>query len=348
MERELEKVLEDIQQMDPGEEDMDFNMGDPDMDFNEDMMDDGTPADVIPPGLDNEDFFMSNDIFDGDMCHLKLKASDGSLFFSNGPNECQGPDKELHIGVNLGVDWSILAHLWLCVSISYDSGSTASRYQQNLVQKCKLGEKYQQLTTPTTCKNFVKDYATCYTQLSRLPYFNLVNQVVIDPMHNLFLGLIKMHFYNIWVQGKVLHPNHELTTFHNMLANFTLPSACRKLPKDIGMPSGGLFTVDQWLLLSTVYGPIVIPQLWSTCLPSCDSDQILQDCVAQIKQLETKKACQAEKKFANHMTLEAAKKQGKEAHILERAHIAKEKELEVADKNDARLKAAATKQAEKA
>jgi hypothetical protein len=28
-----------------------------------------------------------------------------------------------------------------------------------------------------------------YTQLARLPYFDLVDQIVIDPMHNLFLGV---------------------------------------------------------------------------------------------------------------------------------------------------------------
>ncbi|KAG1826357.1 hypothetical protein EV424DRAFT_1345673 [Suillus variegatus] len=216
------------------------------------------------------------------------------------------------------------------------------------LQQRELGEQYRQLTTPTACKNFVKDFATRYTQLSRLPYFDLVNQVVIDPMHNLFLGLVKTHFYNIWVQGKVLRPNHELTAFHDMLANFTLPSACGKLPKDIGMPSGGSLTADQWLLLSTVYGPIVIPQLWSACLPSADSDHILQDRVAQIERLETEKARQAEKKLADRRALDAAKKQGKEAYALERARIAKEKESEAAERNDARLKAAATKQAEKA
>jgi len=51
-----------------------------------------------------------NDIFDGRMCHLKLKAPDGSLFFSNCPHKRNGPDNELWIGVNLGVDWYVLCH----------------------------------------------------------------------------------------------------------------------------------------------------------------------------------------------------------------------------------------------
>jgi len=37
-----------------------------------------------------------------------------------------------------------------------------------------------------------------------------------------------------------------------------VPSSCGKLPTDIGVPSGGSLTADQWLLLATVYGPIVV------------------------------------------------------------------------------------------
>lgn len=89
-------------------------------------------------------------------------------------------------------------------------------------------------------------------------------------------GLVKTHFYNIWVQGKILRANHELDVFHDMLADvrldlmcmsntnnqsnsqFIVPGSCGKLPTDIGMPSGGSLTADQWLLLATVYGPIIV------------------------------------------------------------------------------------------
>jgi putative ribosome biogenesis GTPase RsgA len=56
-------------------------------------------------------------------------------------------------------------------------------------EQCQLGDRYRELTTPTARKNFVKEHATRFTQLSRLPYFDLVEQIVIDPMHNLFLGM---------------------------------------------------------------------------------------------------------------------------------------------------------------
>lgn len=47
------------------------------------------------------------DIFDGDICRKKLKDPDGHLFFSNGPGNKTGPNGELRIGVNLGVDWQL-------------------------------------------------------------------------------------------------------------------------------------------------------------------------------------------------------------------------------------------------
>ncbi|KAG2036333.1 hypothetical protein BDR03DRAFT_1011868 [Suillus americanus] len=190
------------------------------------------------------------------------------------------------------------------------------------------------LTTPSACKNFVKEHATRYTQLSHLPYFNLVEQIVIDPMHNLFLGLVKTHFYNIWVQSKILRPNHELDVLHEMLADFVVPGSCGKLPTDIGMPSGGSLTADQWLLLSTVYGPVIVPQLWSACLPSHADEELLNQQVALITQMEAEKVLQATLKMDEKNALAKAKKKGKEAYAAEKARIMNEK--------------AAAKQAEKA
>ena len=47
------------------------------------------------------------DIFDSDVCHNKLQAPDGSLFFSNLLHEKNGPHGKLRIGVNLGLDWYV-------------------------------------------------------------------------------------------------------------------------------------------------------------------------------------------------------------------------------------------------
>ncbi|KAI6146376.1 hypothetical protein BKA82DRAFT_125796 [Pisolithus tinctorius] len=45
------------------------------------------------------------DIFNGEICCVKLKAPDGTLFFANGPHDKHRPNGELRISVNLGIDW---------------------------------------------------------------------------------------------------------------------------------------------------------------------------------------------------------------------------------------------------
>ncbi len=51
-----------------------------------------------------------------------------------------------------------------------------------------LGAKYAKIPTKSAREAFVKNEGTRFTQLSRLPYFDLVCGIVIDPMHNLILG----------------------------------------------------------------------------------------------------------------------------------------------------------------
>ncbi|KIN99331.1 hypothetical protein M404DRAFT_39984, partial [Pisolithus tinctorius Marx 270] len=79
---------------------------------------------------------------------------------------------------------------WIC---SMDKGNVnafqkAAHPPWTNVEQCHLGKEYHNLPSPNVQKIFVKDFATHCSQLSHLPYFNLVEQVVIDPMHNLFLG----------------------------------------------------------------------------------------------------------------------------------------------------------------
>ncbi|KAI0685851.1 hypothetical protein C8T65DRAFT_835719 [Cerioporus squamosus] len=95
----------------------------------------------------------------------------------------------------------------------------------------------------------------------------MCEMIVIDPMHNLFLGLVKTHFYLIWVKLKILRKTKELATFHSMLQTFVAPTKLGRLPHLVGEPAGGSLTSDQWMLLATVVAPMLLPQLWSNCEP---------------------------------------------------------------------------------
>ncbi|KAI0054356.1 hypothetical protein BV25DRAFT_1951632 [Artomyces pyxidatus] len=169
------------------------------------------------------------------------------------------------------------------------------------------GYWYTQCKSQNARDKFVKEYATRFTELSRLPYFDIVRMIVIDPMHNLILGvsleqhaqiispaqsqplgLVKTHFYHIWVQGKILRKTKELNVLHQMLAEFEIPGYLGRLPTLVGIPAGGSLTADQWLLLATVVGPIAIPQIWAEFLTNPDEARA-QRSASIASRLRTKK-----------------------------------------------------------
>lgn len=52
-------------------------------------------------------------------------------------------------------------------------------------QRC---DAYRRLKVPSQRAKYVKDFAVRWSELVRLPYFDLCRMVVVDPMHNLLLG----------------------------------------------------------------------------------------------------------------------------------------------------------------
>ncbi|KAI0736043.1 hypothetical protein C8Q76DRAFT_297214 [Earliella scabrosa] len=134
--------------------------------------------------------------------------------------------------------------------------------------------RYRELPTKAARDEFAKRYATRWSELARLPYFDMCRMIVIDPMHNLFLGLVKTHFYHIWVQLKIFRKNHELRKLHEVLDKLSLPTKLGRLPRLVGEPAGGSLTADQWLIMATVVGPLAIPELWSACEPDPDGTRL--------------------------------------------------------------------------
>ncbi|KAJ7508235.1 hypothetical protein B0H11DRAFT_1902552 [Mycena galericulata] len=122
-----------------------------------------------------------------------------------------------------------------------------------------------------------------------------------------------------------------------MLANFTLPGVCGKLPKELGLTSGGSLTADQWLLLATVYGPIVIPQLWSACIPE-DFDVLASNRVTHIARQEAAQETKRRKKEAKALEKQKAKDAEKEAKKLLREQKKAEKEAEDQRKREERAR----------
>ncbi|KAF7348324.1 hypothetical protein MSAN_01786200 [Mycena sanguinolenta] len=118
--------------------------------------------------------------------------------------------------------------------------------------------------------------------------------IVIDPMHNLFLGVVKTHFYHIWVQLNVLRKTKELRSLHALLSKLKLPAHLGRLPSLIGEPAGGSLTADQWLNFCTIVAPLTIPQLWQEYIPEESPQELAQRRVQEITAiLEAKRAAAA-------------------------------------------------------
>lgn len=82
-----------------------------------------------------------------------------------------------------------------------------------------------------------------YSVLSELPYLNLIKHHVIDPMHNLYLGMSK-NMIKIWKDKGVLRPEH-FDLIQDRLDEMNIPQGIGRVPNKIHSKFSGL-TADQW------------------------------------------------------------------------------------------------------
>lgn len=211
------------------------------------------------------------------------------------------------------------SHTYFCTRCwitQADKGTPAAFKQGGFAPRTDLkhreaGAQYTHLESEPAREAFVKANAARWTELARLPYFDIVRQIVIDPMHNLLLGLVKTHFYHIWVQNKILRKKHELAALHAFLKDFELPAFLGRLPALVGEPAGGSLTADQWMVLAIVVGPLAIPQIWEKFCSSPNTAMAQRE--AQIKRRMEKRKRDAESKKAKAAAKRKAAKEAEDA-----------------------------------
>ncbi|KAF7346894.1 hypothetical protein MVEN_01441600 [Mycena venus] len=127
----------------------------------------------------------------------------------------------------------------------------------------KLCFKYSALTTDDARNEFFATHGVRWTEFARLEYFDIVRYTVIDPMHNLLLGVAKTQWYNQWIQTNALHAdtkrkNRELHLIHDFLGTFEAPLWAGRLPLRVGEPAGGSLTADEYKFAVTSPWTILI------------------------------------------------------------------------------------------
>jgi hypothetical protein len=102
-------------------------------------------------------------------------------------------------------------------------------------------------------KRFVKQTGVRWSELLRLPYFDPIRFLTVDPMHCLFLGIAKWIVKRIWVDENVLTPD-VLKSIQRKMNQVQVPADLGRIPRKIDCGEGfSNFTADQWRTFFTIY-----------------------------------------------------------------------------------------------
>jgi hypothetical protein len=107
-------------------------------------------------------------------------------------------------------------------------------------------------------KRFVKETGVRWSELLRLPYFDPIRFLTVDPMHCLFLGIAKWIVKRIWVDEKILTPE-VLKKIQRNMNQFHVPADLGRIPRKIDCGEGfSNFTADQWRNFITIYATVLL------------------------------------------------------------------------------------------
>ncbi|GBE78372.1 hypothetical protein SCP_0112570 [Sparassis crispa] len=139
-------------------------------------------------------------------------------------------------------------------------------------------QEYLQEMDPQRRAEFFMQHATRYYELSHLPYFDAVRMTVVDPMHNILLGVVKTQWLDAWINTKALRERtavnkvcRELDQVHEYLKIFEMPQWVARLPNNVGYAAGGSLTADEWKGMALNYCPIIVPLIWDKWQPSAEA-----------------------------------------------------------------------------
>ena len=108
-------------------------------------------------------------------------------------------------------------------------------------------KRYQRASSRHASDAIAKASGVRYSELSRLPYFNTVDNFLIDPMHNFFLGLVEDVGNAIIVEDNRFIDANGRETFHQRLNSMLLPYDVGRLPRTmLQKMSGRGITAQQW------------------------------------------------------------------------------------------------------
>ncbi|KAH9858844.1 hypothetical protein C2E23DRAFT_880266 [Lenzites betulinus] len=143
-------------------------------------------------------------------------------------------------------------------------GCPPRSYQQHW----ENAQEWKALETRKECDEHFKKHGSRWADIMRLPYYDCIKMTVIDPMHNLLLGVVKTQWYTRWIKTAALRAEtkagnkRELSMMHTFLDTFEVPEWVGRLPFRVGEPAGGSLSADEYKHLMIGPGCIILPIIW--------------------------------------------------------------------------------------
>ncbi len=102
-------------------------------------------------------------------------------------------------------------------------------------------------------RTHVSETLVRWSEIHRLPYFNPVRFLVIDPMHCLFLGIAKWIVTRLWIEEGKLNPEN-LLLMQKRANKIQVPADIGRIPSKISTGEGfSGFSADQWKSFILIY-----------------------------------------------------------------------------------------------
>jgi hypothetical protein len=131
--------------------------------------------------------------------------------------------------------------------------------ERDLEEHRRNAENWKLCESEEERRRHVKSTHVRWTELLRLPYFNPIRHLIVDPMHCLFLGIAHLIIKKLWIDGNKI-TKHDLEKMEKRAKTIQIPADLGRVPNKIATGEGfSGFTADQWKTFILIYA---IPLMW--------------------------------------------------------------------------------------
>lgn len=154
---------------------------------------------------------------------------------------------------------------------------TSAKHRENArkTQNCRTQSEQNERESETGCR---------YSVLLKLSYFDAPRMLVVDPMHNLFLGSAK-HFLTLLIENCTI-TSDDFHKIQHRVDSFIVPSDVGCIPHKISSDFSS-FTADQWKNWTVYFSLIVLHDILPHDLFQCWQHFVLACRILCRKQITT-------------------------------------------------------------